>query len=646
MLQIKKLRDDIVIDFAAEELKKYLRMMMPEEKVVNITYDPQAIEGFRLGLLEDFLIPCEAEDTYVDDVVHIDTTENGGILAGSNVRSVLFAVYRYLKLNGCRFLFPGAEGEHIPKKPVEPQKYHKLADHRYRGHSIEGDPSLEQVLGYIDWMAKEELNNFGCYGIFNYMTRYYKHRYNNTNRPAEYMDDDVAETQWRALFECEAKKRGLLLSHGGHDLIPKALGLRTEDRFKYKREGKEFPADVTQFLAEINGKREFQKRDFFYTNLCMSNPEVRRRLAKETVKRFVENPLADASGISLADGHHNHCECENCKKKRPSDWLVMILNEIDEEMTRLGLPNKVNFSFYVDTMFAPVQEKLNNPNRFNFTFCPITRSYTSTIESMDNLPEPIPYEHNAWTVPHSSEEVYALLKEWKKVYPGTVSVFEYHYWNHQYRDPGLSSFSRRIYEDVMSYKPTGMTGCMQDGSNRSYFPHGFHSHIFSEAMLNRDVDYYAEEADYLAHLYGDDWKIVKNYLDKISEAFDHKFMCGEKCIDPTKGTMYNPQHVTSLEQVKELAAGMRSVISEHKQLPTRPQSNAWRILLRHTEFCERLAEIFIEKALGHDTYAWEMLQKFYDDFGKYEYELERWFDFGLWAGTMKKTILQKPAIEQ
>ena len=30
MLQIKKLRSDHVIDFAAEELKKYLRMMLPE----------------------------------------------------------------------------------------------------------------------------------------------------------------------------------------------------------------------------------------------------------------------------------------------------------------------------------------------------------------------------------------------------------------------------------------------------------------------------------------------------------------------------------------------------------------------------------------------------------------------------------------
>ena len=162
MLYIHKLRDSNVIDFAAEELKKYLRMMMPQENQITIAADPAATTGFRLGLLEDFGMPNPAPDPVMDDIVHIDTTQSGGILAGSNPRSVLFAVYRFLKLNGCRFLFPGIDGEHIPRQKIQPQSYHKMADHQMRGHSLEGDPSLQQVLSYIDWHAKEELNCFGC----------------------------------------------------------------------------------------------------------------------------------------------------------------------------------------------------------------------------------------------------------------------------------------------------------------------------------------------------------------------------------------------------------------------------------------------------------------------------------------------------
>ena len=36
MLNIKKITSDTIVDFAAEELKKYLRMMMPEGGDVKI----------------------------------------------------------------------------------------------------------------------------------------------------------------------------------------------------------------------------------------------------------------------------------------------------------------------------------------------------------------------------------------------------------------------------------------------------------------------------------------------------------------------------------------------------------------------------------------------------------------------------------
>lgn len=124
MLTIKKVRADHVIDFAAEELKKYLRMMMTECGEIDIIYDPDALDGFRLGLLSDFGLPSEAEDLALDDVIHVDTTAEGGILAGSNPRSVLFAVYRLLRENGCRWLYPGVDGDYVPTKDIEGVKYH------------------------------------------------------------------------------------------------------------------------------------------------------------------------------------------------------------------------------------------------------------------------------------------------------------------------------------------------------------------------------------------------------------------------------------------------------------------------------------------------------------------------------------------
>ena len=76
MYRIYKITSDHVVDFAAEELKKYLRMMMPRCGEIEISYDPTATDGFRLGLMQDFgLDTSEAQDTYLDDILHIDTTK-------------------------------------------------------------------------------------------------------------------------------------------------------------------------------------------------------------------------------------------------------------------------------------------------------------------------------------------------------------------------------------------------------------------------------------------------------------------------------------------------------------------------------------------------------------------------------------------
>ena len=56
MYSIYKITSHPTVDFAAEELKKYLRMMMPENGDITISYAPDAKEGFRLGLMSDFCL--------------------------------------------------------------------------------------------------------------------------------------------------------------------------------------------------------------------------------------------------------------------------------------------------------------------------------------------------------------------------------------------------------------------------------------------------------------------------------------------------------------------------------------------------------------------------------------------------------------
>ena len=161
--KIYKITDCTPVDYAAEELKKYLRMMMPEcgDIYISRAFGGVPTDGFVLGLMEDFGISTEeATDLVIDDILHIDTTDTAGIIAGSNPRSVLMAVYRFLRENGCRWLYPGVDGEYIPMQDVHGVKFHKLADMRYRGWCNEGAESQQCMMETIEFAPKIGLNTY------------------------------------------------------------------------------------------------------------------------------------------------------------------------------------------------------------------------------------------------------------------------------------------------------------------------------------------------------------------------------------------------------------------------------------------------------------------------------------------------------
>lgn len=626
MYQIKKMRADHVIDFAAEELKKYLRMMMPECGDITISYEPNATDGFRLGLAEDFGLNFEeAKDVVLDDVVHIDTDEKGGILAGSNSRSVLFAVYRYLKENGCRWLYPGIDGEHIPVQDIKPISYHKLPDHRLRCQCNEGAESQQCMIESIDFTAKLEMNGYIIEfdTPYFYYDCYYGHRWNEKNRLPESVTPEQVK-QWKRMCEVEIAKRGLQFHDVGHGWTAEPYGLSSDDQWTVH--DSDVDESIREHLALFRGKRRLFCGIALNTQVCMSNPKTRSLMVEAVVDYAKKHQNVTYLQVWLADGNRNHCECEECQKLRPADYYLMILKEIDERLTECQLDTRIMFNVYLDTLFAPLQEKLYNTERFSLLYAPIQRSYTSSVKR-ELIGKPAEYERNVWKTPVSAEANAAFLLDWQEnIWKGPCFTYEYHFWKHQYFDPGAESFARRVYEDVVSLKEIGIDGMVEDGSQRSFFPHAFAFYIYAEALLNRDCDYEKVKEDYFSHIYGENWKEVEQYFTEISELFDFGYMEGEKSEDKEKGERYRPSHVENLKKVKEVAAKGRALAEKNISMPVRVQTVSMRLLYRHAEYCESLADMMIELALGNKEEAKTQWEKFRDDFGVYEYEMERYYD--------------------
>lgn len=640
MYQIHKICANPTVDYAAEELKKYLRMMMPRCGDVPISYDPSAKNGFRLGLMQDFGIAVtETDSPDLDDVLCIETDENGGIIAGSNYRSVLLAVYRYLRANGCRWLFPGVDGEYVPVRQITPTSYRKMADLRVRAQCNEGAEYQFSMMETIEFTPKIGLNSYmlefdNPKVYYNY---YYNHRHNTANRDPEPISNDQV-LQWKRACETEIAKRGLIYQDMGHGWTASPFGIDTTEGWA-KDPNQKIPEESRDYIAFCEGGRKLFHDCALNTNFCMSNPKARAIVAKAIADYAENSPFVNYLHVWLADSRNNHCECDDCRKMTPSDWYAMLMNEIDEQLTERNLDTRIVFCVYYDTAWAPKTVHIKNPDRFTMLLGAITRRYTETPKMVPNAKEVRPFELNKNVFPSDLGEYIALLREWEKKCAAPKFCYEYHFWIHQYYDVGGIQIARRIYEDVAAYRDAGFDGIIEDGSQRSFFPNGFAFFVYAETMFDKNISFDALLEDYFSHAYGTDYKQVAEYLEKIGKTFDVNYL---ECEHRSTRSYYAPDHAAELRTVPAITDEMLPLLTENKNQPIRVQTVAWRLLLRHAEYCRLLSEPCALKAEGRDEEAYHAFRAAFDEFGKYEVEIERYYDQHMAVTAFTRNMFKAP----
>ena len=364
MYSICKVTACPTVDFAAEEMKKYLRMMMPRCGEISISLNPEAKDGFRIGLMADFgLDMSDAEDIRLDDIIYIEADEQGGIIAGSNPGATLIAVYRYLKFNGCRWLFPGVDGEWIPVVDgLKKVSWRKLADHRYRGQCNEGAEYQQSMMETIDFTPKIGMNTYMLEfdNPYVYYEKYYNHGHNSVREP-EPIDPETI-LQWKRQCEVEMQKRGLHFHDMGHGWTAEPFGVSSTGGWE-QSDPESVPEEAKWYMAMMNGRRDLFRGVALNTNVCMSNPKVRSTMAKYIADYAETQNNVDFLHIWQADSYNNHCECEECRKKDISDWYVMLLNDIDEELTARSLDTHLVFIVYVSWKRARMSSMLSSAAR-------------------------------------------------------------------------------------------------------------------------------------------------------------------------------------------------------------------------------------------------------------------------------------------
>jgi len=637
LIKIAKIGNSEPISLAAAELKKYLSKIDCKNEFAMLGFDSYREDMSNtiwVGMCNKFDVP-QVEDAQLDDGISINVNSCCGYISGTNARAVLIAVYRFLRELGCAFVRPGCDGEIIPNKEITNLSVNvfEKPSYRHRAVCIEGADDYDHICDFVHWLPKVGLNGF--YNQFRlpyvFYHRWYSHKYNDYYEPCDITVEDVEGITNETIRQI--KERGLLYHAIGHGWTCEPFGIDGMGWFTYD---KSVDDSVKKHLAMLGGKRDFFKGVPLNTNLCYSSNDVKEIMSNAIAEYSENHPEVDYLHVWLADGTNNQCECDECKKMRPADYYVQLLNRIDEKLTAKGLKTRVVFLIYVDLLWSPIKEKLNNPDRFVLMFAPITRTYSSGMaENLVFDGELVDYSRNNNKMPASVAENIAHLKNWQKDFKGDSFDFDYHYmWDH-FKDIGNYKTAKVLFDDMQNLDKIGLNGMVSCQCIRAFFPHGLGMNGMAEALWDKSADFDKFADDYFTKAYGEDGLKVSQYFKTLSDLSDPVFTRAEY-----ENTV-NPELVAQFENCKQVVADFIPFVESKLNCDNTTIALSYKYLLYQTRFALHYLDWEIALAKGDVEKAETNLEAVIDYAAKTEVHLNRVFDFYVFRSTITRKMHAK-----
>lgn len=463
---------------------------------------------FVLGTFEDLseLLGQELDnDPWIDEIV-VRSVNGRLILAGSNPRSVLFAVYTYLDSLGFAWTMPGPDGEVIPRLehiPLDHYDIYHKASLMYRGFGLAGAYDVHQGQEFVAWMARNRFNYLFIEG--------------NTAQPAyqqalgRKVPMQEARRYDRQIIRA-AKMRGLTFEHVGHGWTAWTLGFPPGSP---RRKEYRLSDEMREMAAELNGVRGIYQNSPGNTHLCLSHPQSQQRMAKLVCHYAQGHPDVDVLAIWMADGFNNWCECSACSQVHPCDLWVQLINRIAREAYEVRPSLKLEVLGYSVLMEPPPTQKIDN-SRGNliFMYAPFIRCYLHSLDDSNCVSDQPPHKFppaNQWHYP-MNWEYFQYFEGWREQFSGTNYVFDYYCWLPIKRDIFEGNVPETICRDMKSYPAHGINGCIDCSRAQSFWPTPMARWMQARASWDASVDYELERRRLLELVYGEHAGTVDEYL--------------------------------------------------------------------------------------------------------------------------------------
>lgn len=589
------------------------------------------------------------------------------LLAGVNPRSVLFAVYAYLESLGCRWVRMGQDGDVLPsgvELKLDGYDVAEFPDYRHRGICIEGGVSLEHTFDLVEYMVKQRFNTY--FIQFQHAYIFWSRWYDRLGT-ANTMPMSDAETYTARLAE-RIKARGLALQMVGHGWTCESIG---QPGLGWINTEMNLPAEKQELIALVNGERTWWKGVPIDTELCMSNLVAFRGLVDYIVGYTKDHPGTDLLHVWLSDGWNNRCECDCCAVKRPSDWYVDLLNELDVQLDAAGLDTKIVFLAYADLLWAPETSRLRNQDRFILMFAPLTRTWRTTLLGSDDgiltgadwardvanaeqeadgdAPitdvqgglsdptraageRPTPFRLNKNTFPTSTSVNVHYFHEWQRQFSGDSFAFDYHLlWKHSIVEPTGLKIAKVLHEDIQQIGKLNLNGLVNCQVQRYFFPTGLAMDVTAKTLWDKELSFAAIARDHFEAAFGKHGPTVQRHLERLSDLLDADVLF---TTNPAPDPEYEQRVDEAAPELEQLSAYVEAALTEEDGL-----SPAVAASLRYLDHAIRFTEVLLPGFRGiarGDTAALSLAYRAAADYVvEHEPDLHTVVDNRMWANWLE-----------
>jgi hypothetical protein len=457
-------------------------------------------------------VPDSLKDLPSDSYL-IDQLSDAILLAGNTPRGTLYAVYDFLKTQGCGWYMPGEIGQVIPERAslyVSHNRRIESPDYAVRGMMVwsqrffpDGGWNFLNMADYLDWAVRNRVNAI-WYGAA---------------RTGDFED-------------FRGGSYGQTLNHSWNQFLND---------------------EHSEWWPMVDGRRLRTHISGRPNELCVSNRELRTQAVETILKHFKAHPEDSAFALNPNDEPAFWCECSQCRaldadggkglwKKAAdgspelsmTDRVLNFVNEVADRVAKVYPEKQIEVYAYASYRNPPKKEKVHPNVLIKYTFWP-----------------GFPFNQNLSdrTIPYS-RQTGVQLDGWKKI--GAKHLALYDYGNYIYPDcPWLN------FHQVADYLRTfhdqwGFEQCLGETSN--LFPVSLMMYNLRAAVLwKTQTDYKTVINDICDKFYGPAAGEMKDYYASMDSVLMKSNAWKKKGWDPLKFCEYTTKDLLRGREILERA---------------------------------------------------------------------------------------------